>query len=424
MTTIRDYTVELTNVNGTFEDLIAPSIGVVEIALNGPAGRGVPVGGTAAQALVKIDGTDYNTMWADQSGSGSGSIAAADITDSTAVGRAVIVAANQAAGRTAIGAGTSSFDGAYSSLSGAPSIPTLSSATPAALGTAAAGTSTSGSRSDHVHQTLTNVATATALQTGRTIDGVTFDGTANVTVIAPATHGSTLKGTPVDLDELAVADSAASFVLKKTTFSALATYVAGKIATLAQTFTNKDLTSGTNSFPTFNQNTTGSAATLTTARTIDGQSFNGSANITVIGPGTHAATSKTTPVGADELPITDSAASFVLKRTTITNFLAAAFASPTLTGSPTAPTQTAGDDSTKVATTAYVDDGLSAMLVSTDLVDAIQTAFPGMPQMVTYSAGWASNSNYTDASYNWIFIGGDDAHVPPTVAGQNLWIEP
>jgi hypothetical protein len=34
-------------------------------------------------------------------------------------------------------------------------------------------------------------------------------------------------------------------------------------------------------FPTLNQNTTGSAATLTTARTINGVSFNGSANITV-----------------------------------------------------------------------------------------------------------------------------------------------
>ena len=45
--------------------------------------------------------------------------------------------------------------------------------------------------------------------------------------------------------------------------------------------TNKDLTSG-NTFPTFNQNTTGSAAKLTTARTINGTSFDGSANITII----------------------------------------------------------------------------------------------------------------------------------------------
>lgn len=57
--------------------------------------------------------------------------------------------------------------------------------------------------------------------------------------------------------------------------------VAGDYASLTETLTNKTLTSGTNTFPTFNQNTTGSAATLTTARTINGTSFNGSANITI-----------------------------------------------------------------------------------------------------------------------------------------------
>jgi len=87
--------------------------------------------------------------------------------------------------------------------------------------------------------------------------------------------------------------------------------------------TNKDLTSGTNTFPTFNQNTTGSAAKLTTARNIDGQAFDGTANITVIAPGTHAATSKTTPVDADELPLVDSAASNVLKKLTWANLKAA-----------------------------------------------------------------------------------------------------
>lgn len=86
--------------------------------------------------------------------------------------------------------------------------------------------------------------------------------------------------------------------------------------------TNKDLTSGTNTFPTFNQNTSGSAATLTTSRNIDGQAFNGSADITVIAPGTHAATGKTTPVDADELPLVDSAASNVLKKLTWANLKA------------------------------------------------------------------------------------------------------
>jgi hypothetical protein len=43
--------------------------------------------------------------------------------------------------------------------------------------------------------------------------------------------------------------------------------------------TNKDLTSGTNTFPTFNQSTTGSAAKWTTARNLAGNSVDGSANV-------------------------------------------------------------------------------------------------------------------------------------------------
>lgn len=33
----------------------------------GNTGAGVPVGGTAGQVLAKIDGTDYNTQWVDDS---------------------------------------------------------------------------------------------------------------------------------------------------------------------------------------------------------------------------------------------------------------------------------------------------------------------------------------------------------------------
>lgn len=71
--------------------------------------------------------------------------------------------------------------------------------------------------------------------------------------------------------------------------------------------------------------TSGNAATATalaTSRNIDGQAFNGTADITVIAPGTHAATGKTTPVDADELPIVDSAASNVLKKLTWANLKA------------------------------------------------------------------------------------------------------
>lgn len=49
--------------------------------------------------------------------------------------------------------------------------------------------------------------------------------------------------------------------------------------TAAQTLTNKNLSSLTNTFPIFNQNTTGSAAKWTTPRTLAGNSVDGSANV-------------------------------------------------------------------------------------------------------------------------------------------------
>lgn len=64
-----------------------------------------------------------------------------------------------------------------------------------------------------------NAGTATALQTARNIDGQAFDGTANVTVIAPGTHAATGKTTPVDADEVPLVDSAASNILKKLTWA-------------------------------------------------------------------------------------------------------------------------------------------------------------------------------------------------------------
>lgn len=48
-----------------------------------------------------------------------------DITDTTSVGRSVMMAANVGAARTAIGAGTSSFSGAYADLTGKPTLATV-----------------------------------------------------------------------------------------------------------------------------------------------------------------------------------------------------------------------------------------------------------------------------------------------------------
>lgn len=99
----------------------------------------------------------------------------------------------------------------------------------------------------------------------------------------------------------------------------------GTLATQSGAFsgTHSGSSSGTNTGDqTSVTGNAGTATALQTARNIDGQSFNGTADITVIAPGTHAATSKATPVDADELPLVDSAASNILKKLTWANLKA------------------------------------------------------------------------------------------------------
>lgn len=96
----------------------------------------------------------------------------------------------------------------------------------------------------------------------------------------------------------------------------------GKTRTAAQ-LVNHNSGDNTGNQTTISGNA-GSATALQTARNIDGQSFDGTANITVIAPGTHAASSKATPVDADEIPLVDSATSNVLKKLTWSNLKATA----------------------------------------------------------------------------------------------------
>lgn len=166
-----------------------------------------------------------------------------------------------------------------------------------------------------------NAGTATKLATARNIDGQSFDGSANVTVIAPGTHAATSKATPVDADEIPLADSAASFVLKKLTWANLKATIKAYTDTLYPSGSGTSTGTNTGDQTTVSGNA-GTATALQTGRTIDGQTFDGTANITVIAPGTHAATSKTTPADADEIPIVDSAASNTLKKLTGTNLKA------------------------------------------------------------------------------------------------------
>ena len=103
--------------------------------------------------------------------------------------------------------------------------------------------------------TTGNAATATALETARTIHGVSFDGTGNI-----------------DLTEV-VQDTVGAMFSSNTETGITATY--------QDSDGTIDLVVGT-----LNQDTTGSAATLTTARNIGGVSFDGSANINLPGVNT------------------------------------------------------------------------------------------------------------------------------------------
>jgi len=56
----------------------------------GATGQGVPVGGTTNQVLAKINSTDYNTQWVDQSGGVTSIVAGTNITISPTGGTGAV----------------------------------------------------------------------------------------------------------------------------------------------------------------------------------------------------------------------------------------------------------------------------------------------------------------------------------------------
>lgn len=97
--------------------------------------------------------------------------------------------------------------------------------------------------------------------------------------------------------------------------------------------------------------------------------------------------SKATPVDDDLLPLSDSASAFGIKKLSWANLKAtlsnlfAPLLSPAFTGNPTAPTQTAGNNSTRLATTAYVD-GKMVLGTSVNSTSGTSIDFTGIPSWV------------------------------------------
>lgn len=78
---------------GVFEEITTPTTTTITTTTGatgatgaqGPAGVGVPAGGSAGQVLAKIDGTNYNTQWVNQTGGGgSGTVSSVQLTSTDA----------------------------------------------------------------------------------------------------------------------------------------------------------------------------------------------------------------------------------------------------------------------------------------------------------------------------------------------------
>ena len=161
------------------------------------------------------DGTKFlrdDMTWAAASGGGPHTHPASEISDSTATGRALVTATDAAAGRTAIGAGTSSFSGAYADLSGKPT-----------LGSAAAAATTDFEAAGAVatHAAAADPHTAYALESALGNSAALNVGTTAGTVAAgDHTHPGGSEAFPIGSVFLAVVSTSPATLLGYGTWSA------------------------------------------------------------------------------------------------------------------------------------------------------------------------------------------------------------
>ena len=203
----------------------------------GDTGEGVPAGGTTGQVLAKKSGTDFDTEWVPQTGGGGGGGTWGSITGTLADQTDLQSALNAKANTASLA--TVATSGSYADLTSKPSIP------PA-----------------QVNSDWSAVSGVAQILNKPTL----FSG-AYADLTGKPTLGSAAASNTSDFASSAQGAKADAALPKS-----------GGTMTGAITF------AGSQTWPLFNQSTTGSAATLTTARTLTigdkGYSFDGSGNVT------------------------------------------------------------------------------------------------------------------------------------------------
>lgn len=289
----------------------------------GPIGPGVPNGGTTAQVLRKASNTSQDTEWHTPAKADVGLSNVDNTSDASKPISTLTQTALDAkvAGPASVTDGVPAlFDGTTGKLIKQVTFAAFKTLLALVKGDVGLG------NVDNTSDATKNTAVATLTNKDLTSGTNTFP-TFNQNTTGSAAKWTTARNLAGNsVDGSANVAFANKFIVQGTTDTGLS--AAQFLGALGTGIVKNTTTTGILSiavaadFPTLNQNTTGSAATLTTSRNIDGQAFNGSADITVIAPGTHAATGKTTPVDADEMPLVDSAASNVLKKVTWANIKA------------------------------------------------------------------------------------------------------
>jgi hypothetical protein len=171
-----------------------------------------------------------------------------------------------------------------------------------------------------------NASTATTLETARTIAGQSFNGSANISIAPTDLTGVTATAAELNILDGVTADASELNILDGVTAStAELNYVSGVTSAIQTQIDTKAPTAS----PTFTGTVSGITSTM---------------------------------VGLGNVDNTSDANKPVSTATQTALDLKAPLASPALTGTPTAPTAAAGTNSTQLATTAYADAAVAALV--------------------------------------------------------------